>query len=226
MKILFLGTGAADWPLEKKEGMTEFRRLSSALIDDVLLIDPGPQVLEALKAYGKDPKAVRYILNTHAHPDHYNAETVRALEDTGAAFVPFAAGDEKTVGKYTVSAYAGNHATCENTVHFILSDGERTLFYGLDGAWLLYDEVQAIKRHRPNLAVLDATIGDIDGDYRIFEHNNLNMVLEMQKTLSPFVGRFCISHMAMTLHTNHAALSEKMAKYNVLTACDGMETEV
>ena len=69
-------------------------------------------------------------------------------------------------------------------------------------------------------------IGDVDGDYRIFEHNNLNMVLEMQKTLSPYVERFCISHMAMTLHTNHAELSEKMAAHDVLTAFDGMETEV
>ena len=206
--------------------MAEFRRLSSSLIDDVLLIDPGPQVLDALKAFGKDPKAVRYIINTHRHGDHYNAETVRELEEMGAVFVPFEAGDEKTVGKYTVSAYAGNHATCAGTVHFILSDGERTLFYGLDGAWLLYDEVQAIKQHKPNLAVLDATIGDIDGDYRIFEHNNLNMVLEMQKTLAPFVDRFCISHMAMTLHTNHAALSAKMAAHGVLTAYDGLETEV
>ena len=38
MKITFLGTGAADWPMERVEGMTEFRRFSSALIDDVLLL--------------------------------------------------------------------------------------------------------------------------------------------------------------------------------------------
>jgi len=43
MKITFLGTGAADWPLQREEKMKEFRRLSSALIDGVLLIDPGPQ---------------------------------------------------------------------------------------------------------------------------------------------------------------------------------------
>ena len=53
MKIEFLGTGAADWPLTKPEEYTEFRRLSSALIDDVLLIDPGPQVSEALRVLGK-----------------------------------------------------------------------------------------------------------------------------------------------------------------------------
>lgn len=226
MKILFLGTGAADWPLERPDDMTEFRRLSSALVDDILLIDPGPQVLSALSAYGKDPAAVRYIINTHRHGDHYCADTVSALQQSGAAFVEFAAGEEKQVGPYTVSAYAGNHATCAGTVHFILRDGERTLFYGLDGAWLLYDEVQAIKAFQPDLAVLDATIGDIDGDYRIFEHNNLQMVLEMQKTLQPFVKKFCISHMAMTLHTDHRTLAEKMEAKQIVTAFDGLEMEV
>ena len=49
MKIKFLGTGAADWPIEKPENITEYRRLSSALIDGVLLVDPGPQVLDVLK---------------------------------------------------------------------------------------------------------------------------------------------------------------------------------
>ena len=54
MKITFLGTGAADWPIEKIENMTEFRRLSSVLIDDTLLIDPGPQIFNALNALIRD----------------------------------------------------------------------------------------------------------------------------------------------------------------------------
>ena len=44
MKLLFLGTGAADWPPERPDGCEEFRRMSAALIDGTLLIDPGPQV--------------------------------------------------------------------------------------------------------------------------------------------------------------------------------------
>lgn len=226
MKLLFLGTGAADWPLKKKEGMTEFRRLSSLLIDDVLLIDPGPQVLEALSEYGKDAVDIKYIINTHKHSDHFNAETLETLEKKGAEFFSFIDGEEKTIGAYTVRAYSGNHSTCKGTVHFIISDGERTLFYGLDGAWLLFDEVQAIKKYTPDLAVLDATIGFVDGDYRVFEHNNLNMIIEMKKSLDKYVGKFCISHMARTLHTDHKRLSEAMDKYNVLTAYDGLEIEI
>jgi hypothetical protein len=226
LKVFFLGTGAADWPLRKTADLKEFRRFSSVLIDDVLLIDPGPQVLEAIQEFRRNPAAVRYILNTHKHEDHYCAETVDALTAIGAQFVNLSAGETVQLGRYTISAYAGNHATCPNTVHFIISASEVSVFYGLDGAWLLYEEVQAIQREKPSLAVLDATIGDADGDYRIFEHNNLQMVLEMQKTLAPYVGRFCISHMARTLHTDHQTLSEKMARYGITTAYDGLEIDV
>ena len=223
MKITFLGTGAADWPLHKPENAQEFRRLSSVLIDDILLIDPGPQVIDALQEYGKDPSSIRYILYTHKHSDHYCADTIKQLESLGARLVPLFPGEEITLDAYQISAYQGNHGTIKEIVHFLISDTQHTIFYGLDGAWLLYEEVQAIIKAKPDFAVFDATIGDIDGDYRIFEHNNLSMVLEMKKTLDPYIGQFCISHMARTLHTDHKTLSENMRTYNILAACDGLE---
>ena len=97
MKIIFLGTGAADW-YKKREGMTEFRRFSSALIDGVLLIDPGPQVLDALEEFGKDAVQIQYIINTHKHKDHYCEETVRLLKGFGASFVDLNDGDCAELG--------------------------------------------------------------------------------------------------------------------------------
>lgn len=226
MKITFLGTGAADWPLQRPAEYTEFRRFSSALIDDILLIDPGPQVLEALKDANKRPENIKYIINTHTHDDHFSKETLAFLEGLGATFIPLSDGEVKTVERYTIRALVGNHTTAEKTVHFIISDDDRTLFYGLDGAWLLYNEMRAIKKCKPDFAVLDATIGDIDGDYRIFEHNNLNMVLEMQKTLRPYIKKFCISHMARTLHKPHQVLCDDMKKYDIMVAFDGLELEI
>ena len=55
MQLLFLGTGAADWPRDLTENKGEYRRWSSALVDDALLIDPGPHAMEAMKTFGKDP---------------------------------------------------------------------------------------------------------------------------------------------------------------------------
>lgn len=226
MELLFLGTGAADWPEKRKPEMQEFRRLSSALIDRCLLIDPGPQVIEALQEYEVKLSEIRYIINTHRHSDHFSEKTLEALLKEGAEMIQMEAGQTYQAGAYQIIAYQGNHATCDKTTHFIIKDAEHTIFYGLDGAWLLYDEVEGIKKHKPELAVLDATIGDIDGDYRIFEHNNLNMVLEMQKTLAPYVGKFCISHMARTLHTDHETLAKKMEAAQILTAFDGLKIEL
>ncbi len=226
MKILFLGTGAADWPTKRTNDMKEYRRLSSAVIDRTLLIDPGPQVIEALNEYGINHNEIKYIINTHKHFDHYSEQTVKALEKSAAAFVEIKPGDVVRLGDYIIYSYKANHSTCDGSKHFIIADSKSKIFYGLDGAWLMYDEVEGIKFHTPDLAVFDATIGFISGDCRIFEHNNLSMVLEMKKSLSQYIKKFCISHMAYTLHTNHVVLSDAMAKENILVAYDGFEIEI
>lgn len=223
MKITFLGTGAADWKISEHRDMEGFRRNSSALIDDRLLIDPGPNVFDALDTFGKNASDIKYIINTHRHKDHFREETVAALP--GAEYVPFESGETKSVGPYTVIALPANHSA-KGTVHFIISDGESRIFYGLDGAWLTYEEVGAIKKEPIDFAVLDATIGDIAGDYRVFEHNSLSMIIEMKKSLEKHVKRFSISHMARTLHGSHDALKESMEKHGIEVAFDGWETEI
>ncbi len=224
MKIMFLGTGAADWNIHKHKDLKGFRRNSAALVDDCFLIDPGPNVLDALSTFGKKREDIKYIINTHKHSDHYCEETVSQLEN--AVLYTMEAGEIKKFGGYTVTALRANHSICREALHFIVSDGEKKLFYGLDGAWLLYDEVSAIKSATIDFAVFDATIGNIPGDYRIFEHNNLDMVLEMKRSLEPYIKRFCISHMARTLHNTHEELEKQMEQYDVEVAFDGYETEI
>ena len=90
----------------------------------------------------------------------------------------------------------------------------------------VYDEVSAIKSNYIDLAVFDATIGDVSGDHRIFEHNNLNMVVEMKTSLEKYIKRVCISHMARTLHTSHAELSDRMKAHGIEVAFDGFETKI
>lgn len=222
MKITFLGTGAADWPIIKDKSAVEYRRYSCVLIDDVLLIDPGPQAIEALLDNNINPERIKYIINTHKHSDHFCEETVKKLEAMNAVFYEFSYNESKKIGNYTINSYKGNHSTCNKTVHYIIKNGNDTLFYGLDGAWLLYEEYEAIKNFKPDLVVIDATIGFIDGDYRIFEHNNLKMVSEIKKSIDPYIKKFCISHMSKTLHTNHFELCKKMKKQNIIVAYDGM----
>ena len=84
MKITFLGTAAATaCPLVfcrcpmcsagwKQKGKN-FRRRSSAMIDDDLLIDLGPDIMPAAFEFGADIRKIRYWLQTHAHSDHFDA---------------------------------------------------------------------------------------------------------------------------------------------------------
>lgn len=221
MKILFLGTGAADWQKEKNSQL--FRRNSSVLIDEKLLIDPGPGVVSAIEEYGVDVSKIEFILNTHPHDDHFNKKTLSYLEKRGACLLSAEADKEIRFGGYKVKVLRANHSI--EAVHFLITSGKKRMFYGLDGAWLMYDEVKAIKEKGVDFAVFDATIGNIEGDYRIFEHNNLNMVIEMKKSLEKYIDRFCISHMAKTLHGDHESLAEQMKKYDIEVAFDGFETE-
>lgn len=224
MKITFLGTGAADWRATDHKDMEGYRRNASVLIDGELLIDPGPDVPDAIDTFGIDAGKIRYILNTHRHKDHYARTTFACL--TGAAFYPMKSGECVTFGKYHVRAFAANHGTARGAVHFLITDGVKTLFYGLDGAWLLYDEVAAIQEAKPDLIVLDGTVGEQAGDYRVFEHNDLAMVRLLKAALAPHAKRFCISHMSRKLHKPHAELAADMAREGIEVAFDGLVLEV
>ena len=222
MKILFLGTGAADFP-ESKDGVMGFRRTSSALIDEVLLIDPGPWVMDAILEFKVDISKIKYIINTHRHSDHYCEKTVDLLTKQGAKFIEIRAKEKINLDGYVIEAYAGNHTI--DVCHFMIKDGEKCLYYALDGAWLMYEEIKAIWENKPDLAVFDATIGFLEKDWRTFEHNNLNMVIEMKNNIGKDIKKYVISHMAYTLHKSHEELSNDMEKHGIITAYDGLEIE-
>ncbi|MBP1587209.1 MAG: MBL fold metallo-hydrolase [Clostridia bacterium] len=224
MRIQFLGTGAADWKAVP-EDHPGYRYFSSAVIDGELLIDPGPDVFKSGERYNIDLSGIKYVINTHRHGDHFTVNTLQRLLDAGAEFIPLRVGETVQLSRCSVSAFAANHGTCPDAVHFLIDDGDKRLYYALDGAWLLYEEYQALKRGA-DLLVLDATIGDVPGDYRIFEHNNLNMVREMRETLRPYVKEFIVSHMALTLHGTHEELEKALAACGIKAARDGLEIEI
>jgi adenosylcobinamide kinase/adenosylcobinamide-phosphate guanylyltransferase len=79
MRVTLLGTGSADgWPnpfcdcgscqAERSDGRS--RAPSSALIDDVILIDCGPTAPHVRVPAGGSLRTVEHVLVTHGHPDH------------------------------------------------------------------------------------------------------------------------------------------------------------
>jgi phosphoribosyl 1,2-cyclic phosphate phosphodiesterase len=81
MQFLFLGTAASEgYPdafcdcenceAARQAGGPSLRKRSSALIDNELLIDLGPDLMAASLQHGVSLAGVRYCLQTHEHSDH------------------------------------------------------------------------------------------------------------------------------------------------------------
>lgn len=231
MKLLFLGTGAADWN-EKDKSNPEYRRNSSLLVNNDLLIDPGPCIFDFEQSFGYKNLYgdLKQVVCTHKHSDHYNEETLKRLglsltvtED----FVP------TKVGDYVITALPANHETVDEAHHLIVEEGStgKRFFYGLDGAWLPYETGKYLRRQQFDMMLFDATIGsreDTDGilDFRIFEHNSLEMVEMLCNTYSKNCSLFYISHMAKTLHRPHKELCEYMAGFGIKVAFDNHLLEI
>ena len=85
MKLLFLGTGAAQgYPAifcrcenceaARGRGGKSIRRRAAALVNDDLLIDFGPDVISASRDYRLSLHRAQYLLLTHGHGDHLAVE--------------------------------------------------------------------------------------------------------------------------------------------------------
>lgn len=232
MRLHFLGTGAADWDISKANDSKDFRRHSSMLIDGTLLVDPGSCIFEFERTYGYANlyAGVTDIICTHKHGDHYNPETVKVLEARGAAFHDMKAGDIVETKDYIIRSYAANHCTAKDPMHMVIEskkDGKR-LFYGCDGAWMYYDTYKSLfALEHFDMMIFDCTIGDIHGDYRIFEHNNVAMIAEMRELFKKICPRFMASHLARTLHpATHEETAAVLAKYGFETAYDNAVVEI
>ncbi|MGN6522946.1 MAG: bifunctional adenosylcobinamide kinase/adenosylcobinamide-phosphate guanylyltransferase [Actinomycetes bacterium] len=79
MRVVLLGTGSADgWPnpfcrcesCEDARASGHVRGHTAALVDDVLMLDCGPDAPRAAARLGLPLDRVAVILLTHAHPDH------------------------------------------------------------------------------------------------------------------------------------------------------------
>lgn len=209
MKLLFLGTGAADWKIETRREGEFWRRFSSSLIDGTLLLDPGPHIFDFAEKNGTPAlyDGVKDILCTHSHPDHVNVNTIRTLcagkpvtlwgddairrrvvremgeEASLVTFRHLHHGEWADVGDYRVLPLHSNHSTgdaFETTLNYVIEKDDKRLFYGLDGAWLLRESWN-VMRALPGS--FDAMIFDLtcgeDNDEFRFAEHNTLSMLRL-----------------------------------------------
>ncbi|MBR5742248.1 MAG: MBL fold metallo-hydrolase [Clostridia bacterium] len=254
MKLTFLGTGAADWPL-KKEGAGFARYLSSALVNGDLLIDPGPSVPDAERDIAPGLlDGVTDVLLTHSHGDHFSKETLLTLaarrpatlyatkevsplvpDAPGLSFVPITPFVPFRAGRYEILPLPASHSTGipeETPVFFVISEGETNLFYGTDGAWIPNKTFNRMKSIAFDAMVFDCTSGEIDGEFRIFEHNTIPMLEYMLRSIRLSVPSMlkpgCLlvaQHMARTLHAGPEELEKRLSSFGMTAAFDGRVLE-
>jgi len=213
MELLFLGTGAADWSLQKIEEYGWGRRFSSALVNDDLLIDPGPHIYDFEEKQGTPGmfRGVKSIIVTHSHGDHFNVGTLRRLcAEAGGRITLYAeqgvlrkleregGADVDAValtpcvtfeaGGYEITPCRSNHDLFfagEQTLNYIVKEKSsgRSFFYGADSGWIVYDTWLLIKKAKPNAVIFEATVGNVPGDDRVFGHTSIPMIAIMLETM-------------------------------------------
>ncbi len=212
MKLLFLGTGAADWVISSRTPGIEWRRFSSTLLDRTLLIDPGPHIFDFAEQNNLPGifEDLTDIIITHSHGDHFSPENLVRLagggrpcrvfgdpaclrklrsrlgEDVAIDFRPVAPGERFLAGDYSILPLKANHATedkDEIPLNYIISRGGKNIFYGLDTGWLPTESWREIRKIKFDCMVLELTVGNITpGDDRIFSHTSIPMLKIMLET--------------------------------------------
>ena len=255
MKIEFLGTGAADYHIERHEHEEGFRRYSSALLDGQLLFDPGPHIFHYQETFGREDlfRDLRYVLITHSHADHLSMDSVRRLleicpecqffgsaatarlfVDAGITFTVLEPYREHTVGDYLVtplrSSHTGNYEDEVTYVYSVVS-GDKKMFYGTDTGLLPEQTWKYIYNGLYDLFVMELTIGDHPDAPHLFSHMTLPtftlMVNTMRKRYHPIKegGLFLTTHMARNWH-DHARLAEQLAPLGAVPTYDGYVAEI
>jgi adenosylcobinamide kinase/adenosylcobinamide-phosphate guanylyltransferase len=198
MRVVLLGTGSADgWPnpwctcasCEWMRANGEIRGQTSALIDDTLLIDCGPEAPRAALRRGHALTGVRHLLFSHAHPDHLGpavlmwrdwtahrdpidvagppaviAECRRwVADDAPIGWHELHAGDTVRLGRYDVRALAAAHggdAIGPALLYDVTDSAGARLLWATDTHELPAETLAAATGREYDVVLLEETNGD------------------------------------------------------------------
>ena len=253
MNLTFLGTGAHDYSARlltdcKDKFDKDARRSSAVMIGESYLIDCGDHILDELRIAERDPAGITDIFNTHQHGDHFNSDNLRAIAKRAekkirlwvreGAKIPDISGVEivymtpfvryEVAEGIYVTGMPANHADAMNPQHFIFEIGEKKLFYGCDGGWLLNATYNYMRKQEFDLMVLDCTVGDYVGDFRLSEHNSIPMIRLMLPSFKTFglineSTSVILTHLAPSLHKPHDEIQKLFEKDSITVAFDGLK---
>ena len=255
MDVRLLGTGSADgWPnpfctcasctAERLTG--RLRGQTAALVDDVLLLDCGPDAPHAAQRAGVDLSRLRHVLITHAHPDHcapafllFRAwvgdepldvlgpapvvEQARMWVAPGSSvrFRVVAPGQRVAVGGYDVRVLEAAHG--DDAVLYDVAVGSARLLYATDTGPLPDATVGAVRGAAFDVVLLEETFGD-KADHGT-DHLHLATFAEQLRRLRE-VGAVTEGTDVVAVHLSHhnpptAELARRLADWGARVVDDG-----
>ena len=264
MKVQLLGTGSADgWPnpfcdcvscaWARREGRV--RGHTGVLVDDVLMLDCGPDVPRSAARHGVSLGGVRWVLLGHEHPDHtgptafmwrsWSTVADQPLEVVGppaaiaacrvwvgredpVTFHEITAGETRQLGPYTVTALAAAHgdASIGPAVLYDLRSEDGRLLYATDTGPLPESTLAALNG-RFDLVLLEETAGDRPVDPG---HHDLAM---FAATVAELRRRECIDDQTdvVAVHLGHGnppepLLSTRLAAVGARALPDGAVLQI
>ncbi len=249
--LLLLGTGAAD-TMNKAFSETfdnkDARRCTASLLDGHILFDCGPHVLQSLAVAGVALGDITDVIFTHLHVDHCHINNLTAIANAKAKplHVWYPAADtlpqiDNTVlhpvtlfetyegDGFTLTGILGNHGV--STMHLSIESGGKKLLYALDGAWFTYDAVEYMKNRQYDTVVLDCTVGDYLGDYRMGEHNSVPMLRVMVPSMQTLGilkedTKVVLDHLATCLHKSYEETCALVKNDGFIVGFDGLKLEI
>lgn len=258
MKLCFLGTGTAGSKLMPEGTVPEGkRRCCSMWIDGDVVVDLSMQSFDYATKLGMDTAGITDIFLSHTHRDHYCKATLLAyaaaaktkihfwchrdsltrigLTEEEAAMLnvhPIEVGDEWETAGMKVKALRANHLTPGGgqPLHYIFERNGQKLFYGCDGAWFCADTWEYMRANGElDIMILEATVGDYPGNFRIGTHNTVPMLRLMlaaihENGILKEGGTLIADHIGGVIHDEKMAAL--LSELGMIEAYDGLTIEV
>lgn len=146
--------------------------------------------------------------------------------------------DTWEISGMTVTALPANHTVGELTnpeqpLHYIFERDSKRFYYGCDGGWYTAIEWEYMLRNKISFdaVILDSTVGDDAGNFRIGTHNNYAMqkllILALrQNGMITDQSLLIATHVAKSCHSNKRPLEEVFEEMGMTLAFDGSVIEL
>lgn len=251
IRLQFLGTGGLGSVRIKNKLSRDYRRFPTLLIDEKIIIDPSEDIFEFEESFMLSGLflGVDAALVTHSHLDNFSVGAIERLSSKRSISViaeKWAINELSElsmvsiteaaplslirIADYSILPLPANHSTDnigETALNFLIEKGGKTIFYGIDGAFISSAAWRVLSKLHLDAVILDCALFDSGYCSESVEHNNLDSASRVKEIfLSSGVAdegtRFVLSHIPTDKRRiPHDELSGMAAERGFKLAYDG-----